>query len=77
MKLEKYFTLKNSFTQNEIAKQINGYQPDVSAWIHNKKKIPLHFALAIEKVTNGMVSVNELPLSNSAKKTLEQINNNV
>ena len=60
-----------------FAKKINAKATHLSNWINDKRPVPLHFALAIEKVTNGMVSVNELPLSNSAKKTLEQINNNV
>jgi len=76
MLLNEYFSLGSSITKTAFAKNIGAFQPDLSDWINNKRPVPLHFALAIEKVTNGMVSVNELPLSNSAKKTLEQINNN-
>ena len=74
MKLNEYLIDKN---KSLFAQNISAFPTHVYAWEKNIRKIPLHFALAIEKVTNGMVSVNELPLSNSAKKTLEQINNNV
>jgi DNA-binding transcriptional regulator YdaS (Cro superfamily) len=59
MNLLEYIS-KERGRQAALAKDINAHAPDVSAWAHGKRPIPVPFGAPIEKATNGEVTRQEM-----------------
>ena len=39
-----------------LAKDIGAHLPDVYAWMKNRRPVPIHFGIAIERATKGQVT---------------------
>lgn len=59
MDLKEYLK-RERCSQEEFAKRIGGYQPDVSKWVREEAPVPLGRCVAIERATNGQVTRKDL-----------------
>ena len=59
MKLKDYLS-KTGKTQSDMAASINANQGFFNQWVHGVRPVPVHYAVAIEKKTDGAVSRRDL-----------------
>ncbi len=59
MQLADYVKEQGRGAMARLSRQVGAHVPDVSDWVAGKRPIPAHFAVRLEKATNGQVPADE------------------
>lgn len=60
MRLEQYFQKDGRGSQSRLARMVGVYPSDVSDWKVGRCLVPVRYCKAVEKATDGLVTVQDL-----------------